>query len=123
MKSYLKLLGAILLLPAFSLGGCSSGDPGAFDESESLAETSFAIQPNDKNRCWFPESDTAAECNARDGVFFRSSGPCIIVVEQDCDLIEGPSGATGCLCKVTVLDTMVGCNNKDWDDFYGKCQN
>ena len=121
MKSYARFL-CVLLLPCLSLG-CASGEPASEPETyEQVGEASLAIQPEDQNRCCFPQIETAAECNARDGVFELHSGVCTIFVEQECKLVTAPHGEVGCCCKVKVLDTMPGCNNKDFEDFYPKCQ-
>jgi hypothetical protein len=121
MKTLQGLLCSLLLLPCLAVG-CASGDPGALAEDEPIGEASFAIQPNDQNRCCFPQVETAAACDARDGFFERVSGACHIFVEQECELRTAPSGEVGCCCKVKVLDTMPGCNNKDFEDFYPVCQ-
>ena len=122
MKLYDKLYGALLLVACLSAVGCAAGDPEVVTETESIGETSLAIQPEDRNRCCFPQIETPAACEALEGVFELESGLCTIFVEQRCELVTAPSGETGCCCKVKVLDTMAGCNNKDWDDFYDKCQ-
>jgi hypothetical protein len=123
MKSNKKWLLALLFLPCLPLG-CASGepaDPAALDEE--VGESSLAIQPEDRNLCCFPQIDDAPACNARDGVHELHDGVCTIFVEQQCQLVQAPNGEVGCCCKIEVLDTMAGCNNKDFEDFYPKCKN
>ncbi len=123
MKSNQKWLCLLLLLPCLPLG-CASGDPASVPEAvEEVGESSLAIQPEDRNRCCFPQLDDPVACEARSGFHELHDGLCTIFVQQQCQLVTAPNGEVGCCCKVEVQDTMAFCNNKDFEDFYPKCQN
>lgn len=126
MKSNQKWMYLLLFVPCFPLG-CAAGEVSESasgpEAVEAVGTTSLAIQPEDRNRCCFPQIDTAAACNARDGFHELQDGLCTIFVQQECQLVTAPNGETGCCCKVEVQDTMPFCNNKDFEDFYPKCKN
>ena len=96
------------------LSACSATNDA--EEGEDVGAAQAAISVNDSTNQVCFDANSAAQCNAHDGVHMHQSGMCTITTKQQCTWLAGE-----CRCKVVVVDTTGPCDNKNWGDFFNHC--